>query len=167
MMLFGSLALPPKAIRSLPRRRDWTYASHDVIEGPQKAQFVSAGAGDLSLQLFLHADFCDPKEIIEALVMMADSAGVHVLQSESGVVHGQYVIESVNDDPRWTLPDGTLLVATVDVGLRDPGIDEVLALARPKPIATADAATDTQAEPPPEDRSRAPDEVTPEEIARL
>lgn len=166
-MFFGPLILPARAIRAMPRQRGWTYAPQEVIEGPPKAQFIAPDAATLTLSLFLHVEFCNPKQVIDALVAMADAHEAHVLQDESGLVHGQYVVESVNDDPRWTLPDGTVLAATVDVTLSDPGLDELLAIARPKPIATEDTAADTKAEPAPEDRSRAPDDVSPAEIARL
>lgn len=166
-MLFGTLTIPAKAIRAMPRGRGWSYASQEVIEGPPKAQFVAPDAANLTLSLVLHASFCRPKEILDALVAMADAREVCVLQSDAGVVHGQFIIENVADDPKWTLPDGTLIATTVDLTLRDPGLDEVLALARPAPFATAENASDTKDAPPPEDRSRPVDDVSPQEIARL
>lgn len=165
-MWLGTLAIPAKAIRSMPRRRGWSYASHDVIEGPPKSQFIAPGAPELTLSLFLHASFCEPKAILDALVALADAGEVCVLQSESGTIHGQFVIEGVSDDPKWTLPDGTLVAVTVDVTLSDPGLDGVLAIAEPKPLATSGNAADVQSNEPAEDRSRAANDVTPAEIAR-
>lgn len=165
-MIFGSLVLPTVAIRTLPRRRSWSYAMQDVIEGPPRAQFMAPGTTESTLTLFLHASYCAPKQVLDALVAMADAADAYTLQAESGEVLGQYVITSVDDDPKRTLPDGTVIATTVTVALADPGLDG-LSLPPSAPIATDATATNTVDEPIVVESTGVPEDVTPAEIARV
>lgn len=166
-MIFGWLEIPNMAVKALPRGRTWSYAKHEVIEGPTRAQFVADGAPTATMTLFLHASFCNPKAILDALDAMGDEHEAQVLQEDGGVILGQYVVEAVNDRPIWKLPDGTLLACEVDLQLSDPGLDTALALRTTPPMGVEGNARETTSEPKNEDMTRPAEDFTPAEIARV
>lgn len=137
-MLFGALTIPNRAVRALPRMRGWNYAAHASIEGPERAQYVADQAPQLSMTLFLHVDFCNPKRVLEALVAMGDTHYAQLLQTDDGTILGTFVVQGVADQPRWTLPDGTVLACEVNVTLSDPGLDQPLAREKEGPYATGE-----------------------------
>lgn len=134
-MILGWLEIPNMAVRSLPRSRGWDYAKQGVIEGPPRAQYVAEAETSMSMSLFLHVSFCRPKEILDALMAMGDEHDAQILQSDDGTILGQFIIERIDDKPRWTLPDGALLAVDVDISLSDPGLDTQLARTRQSPQA--------------------------------
>lgn len=127
----STIEIPGQAVVSLPTRASSEYAAHDVIEGKPHKQFVAEASEDATLGLRLHFDYCNPREIIDALQSLRLARTVFGLGTSSGFIYGVYVIAGVSVAPAWTLDDGTLLLATVDVTLEDPGPADTFTLEVP------------------------------------
>lgn len=134
-MLLGWVIIPDIAVKAYPRSRSWSYASQASIEGPERSQFVAVDAQTQTLSLFLHVDFCRPKEILDQLIMLGDQHDAQILSTEDGMILGQYVVEKVTDTPRWTLPDGAVLACDVEISLSDPGLDNPVPRVQQRPEA--------------------------------
>jgi len=164
-MQLGELSLPVIAVRPFSVDDGWTIASQDVIGGKPRQQWIAPGSRGITLSLFLHADYCRPQELIDQLRALAAAAEVLTLQEDGGLVHGDFLIGGVREAPRWTLPDGTLLVADVDVQLMESG--DAAAADATVPQAVEGAGAQTGATAPTEDTSRPIDDVATTEIARV
>lgn len=165
-MILGDLRLPTGTVKGLNPKDGWTYATHAVIEGKPRRQFVAPDGRAVSLSLFLHAEYINPQQTIDRLRSWADASEVLVLQADSGVLYGQYVIESIDVRPTWTLPDETIVVCDVEVSLGEPGLETLLEV--PTPEATEANATDTVDEGPTETipEGEDPADVDPAEAVR-
>jgi phage protein U len=164
-MILGPLRFPTIAVVGFNDDDAWTYASHAVIEGKPRKQFVGDEAKSITLSLKFHIDFgMDPGDLIAVLKDLASEHGVHVLQELNGKLIGEFVIEAVHVKPRWKLPGGFLAYADVDVVLGDPGLEQNLVIA--KPVAVVGTSSTTTSTPKAEDTTIDLDEVTPAQIVR-
>lgn len=165
MLHFGDLIqIPTIAIRSVPGRDSWSWATHEVIESKARKQYTGKAPRDLALSLLLHVEFIPPRPTVTRLRQIADAAEVFQVWTSSGGYWGTYVIEGVDDRPIWTFPDGRIIAMTCELTLRDPGVEVETKV---RPAALVSTAQDTVAAPLEEDTSAAPDDLSPEEIARV
>jgi phage protein U len=164
-MILGPLKLPVIAINGMSLAEAWTYASHAVIEGKQRKQFVSKEAPNLSLSTWLHAEHIPVDQTIDQLRALADAHEVLVLQEPNGKIWGQFVIESLDTRPVWKLADGFCVCATVEIKLGDPGLEGGIVVP-PLPVAVVGTKAATTSTPKAEGTSAGLDTVTPQQIAR-
>lgn len=163
-MILGPIRFPTIAVLGYGDDEDWDYGAHAVIEGPERRQFVAKKGKPLTLSLKLHAEWMAPQDTIAVLKDLGDEHQVLPLQRLDGRLIGQFVITSVKARPIWTLPDGFLVLATVDVTLVDPGLEQQVQI--PKPVAVVGTSSNTTTTPKAEDTTIDLDELTPQQIAR-
>jgi len=149
-MILGGLQFPPIAVTSFPFGDAWAYAAHAVIEGKARRQKVAVEARAFTLGLFLHAEFIRPQATYDQLKAWGDAGEVLVLQANSGLVYGQFVIDKLALRPTFMLADETIVAATLDVSLVEPGLETLLEVPAAPPGVDGNAE-DTTTEPPPED----------------
>lgn len=164
-MILGPLRFPNIAVVAISDEDGWDYAAHSVIENVERRQFVAKRGKPITLSLKLHAEWMDPQETLDELRELADAHEVLTLQSISGRLLGQFVIEGISSKPLFILPDGFIVSMSVDVKLVDPGLEESVPL--PEPVAVMGTLIVTTTSVKEEDTSTPKDEVTPQQIARL
>lgn len=147
-MLLGDLHLPTIAVRSNGLRDAWAVAQHPVIGGKPRSQGIAPEARGAQLQVFVHAEWMHPQQTIDRLRAMAGAFEVLVLQADSGLIYGQFLIDALDIQPRWTLPDETIVSALVMISLGEAGVDVMLDASASE--AVAGSGTDTTDDAPPE-----------------
>lgn len=166
-MILGSIQLPVSAVNGMPVGDSWSYASHAVIEGPEKKQFVARNGRTINLSVKLHAATSakSPEALHAELVALGDAHEALVLQENNGRIRGTFVIEAVDMTPIQKLPDGTIIAMSLTIKLTDPGLERALDIPA-KPIATVGTTAVTTSVPKAEDRSTPVEGHTPLMIAR-
>lgn len=166
MLLLGDfIELPKESVLQVSREDGSNWATHDVIEGAPRGQFIGPALGRLRVRLFFHVDFMAPRPTITFLRGMKDRGQIFQLWSRAGSFWGIRKIDQVDSQYIWALQDGRVICAYCDLTLSEPGLVSPPVLLRP--LAIADNATDVVTTPAEEDTSRPIDEVTAEEIARV
>lgn len=157
------------ALRSLPRRWSWSYAAAATIEGKEKRQAVAVDAEQLTVGLLFHAQWMPVQRTIDELRGLASAFEVISIQQLPGtIIYGDFVIESIDVQPNFVLEDGTLISASVTLGLAEPGIEELLILSTsPTPSALSLNAIDTTTAAKSDNPTGSPAAVAPKDIARL
>lgn len=166
MLLLGDfIELPVQSVLNVSREDGSTWATHDVIQGTPRQQFIGPGLGRLRLKLFFHIDFIGPRPTITFLRGMKDRGEIFQLWSRAGSFWGVRKIDQVDSQYVWALEDGRVICAYCDLTLSEPGLvaPPVLVL----PLALEGNATDVVPTKAEEDTSRPIDEVPVEEIARV
>ncbi|HEX2881440.1 MAG TPA: phage tail protein [Polyangiaceae bacterium] len=164
MLHFGdSLELPLNTVRSVRGSDGATWSKVDMNEGKPRGQFRGDAGEGIAISLYLHVGLSvAPRPFITRLRRLKSEGRIFQLWTTSGSYWGTFAVGDVQWQPTWTLPDGRVLAATVELTLEDPGVEVPQPLARP--LALAGDANDTITVLPPENTT---DEVSPEEIARL
>lgn len=166
MIHFGDLlTLPAMALRGVRGGDGATWASHEVIEGKPRKQFIGPAGADLGLSLYLHVAFIAPRPTLTRLRQLCTTGEVFQLWTDSGAMWGTFAIEKVDHSMVWTLPGGQVIAMRVELALGDPGIPGPVELVRP--LAIAGNAVNTTPTRAPEDLSRPAADITPQEIARI
>jgi len=155
-MLIGDLVIPTIAVRGNPLQDAWDYAQHAVIEGKPRTQPIAPAARQVSLDLYVHAEWMPPQQTIDRLSSIANAHEVVVLQADAGLVYGSFVITAVNVTPRWSLPDETIVSAAVSVTLLEAGLESLADASPNEAVSGSDVATTT--EPATEDEAADPDD---------
>jgi phage protein U len=157
------LTLPLLAVRSVSGESGAAWAQQDVIEGKPRLQWMGEVGETLSVGLYLHAQFCQPSAMLDALKEIKASGTSFQVWTDGGSYWGNYVIGSIQYRNNWTLADGTVVAMSVDVSLKEPGGEDV-ELTRPPGVSGY--ATPELIAPPPEDTSGDPNTVDRATIVR-
>jgi phage protein U len=155
-MLIGDLKIPTIAVRGNTLKDAWEYAQHSVIDGKPRTQPIAPSSRQQQLDLFVHAEWMQPQETVDRLRAIASAYEVVVIQADSGLIYGQFVLVGVDITPRWMLPDETIVSAGVTVTLVEAGL-ESLADASPS-AAVVGSEVDTTDEVAPEDMTADPND---------
>lgn len=164
MIYLGTVLLPSLSVVGVSMADGSTYATHEVVEGKPRRQYVGEQAPELALSLKLHVEWVDPDTLLTTLSAMRTSHEPFELTTVGGARWGTFVIEAMQERPVWLFDDGSRGCTMVDLRLVDPGVS-VLA-ERPRPAGVRDVAEDVVTTPKGEDTSRPIGSVTPQEIAR-
>jgi len=135
--MFGQLGLITFRMMKQPTKMSSgqaiTFAKHPVIRGKTKLQYTGQEPKTYSLEVRLHASFCDvDAELmkIEANALLSTS-GLAYMESlpfflGSGKFLGNYVITNVARTYEETFPDGRLLEVIVALTLEEYTLDEAI-----------------------------------------
>lgn len=137
-MIVGTLRIPSICVVAWkPGAATVTYATHEVIEGKPKKQFIAEDSRTAVVSLYLHRQLgVDPVAIREALEATMLAREVIAVQEDGGTVLGTFVITSVQPSATWKLADGFVMSERLDVSFDDPGLERELVPAA-KPLAVA------------------------------
>lgn len=100
-------------------RGAFEYAEHPVLEGKPKLQAIGGKLDDLQLEFPFHAGKADIGFITNRIIEMRDGAEVVAVTMGDGEYLGEFVITDVAFDRSATFDNGTSLVATLSVTLRE------------------------------------------------
>lgn len=96
-----------------------TYAQHDIIGGKPVLQPTANELEEITIDISLHAEFCNVAQTIASLKGSKDTFEVLPLLFGDGRYAGDYVIISIEENYDETFDDGTPVRATVNLSLRE------------------------------------------------
>ena len=108
-----------KSFVTFSTQEDATIVEHALINRKPRLQGAGIGLVNLSLSLFLHAEFCNVKDELAKLRTSKDSFEVLPLLWGNGDVEGDFVIISLNRDIKQQDGTGNFISATVSVSLKE------------------------------------------------
>ncbi|MDD2870131.1 phage tail protein [Neomegalonema sp.] len=109
----------PAYFEGLSTQRSWNYAQHDVIEGKPKLQYVGEELGEISIDLALHAAYCDPEAEMAKLRVAASMRQAMPLVYGSGHYAGLFVIRRIQSTARHMDGSGVLVALTARLALME------------------------------------------------
>ena len=108
-LLFG----PSTDVRSFGKK----FAVHPKINGKDRLQSTGTELEKIDLTIKLNAAFCNPQEELDRIKLYNKEGKVLKYISGTGVVFGNFVIESGKANVKKTFPDGTLRSVEMDLSL--------------------------------------------------
>ncbi|ADK84944.1 conserved hypothetical protein [Desulfarculus baarsii DSM 2075] len=84
-----------KTFERLSERRRARFATHDVLSGDQKLQFITLELAEADLEMTFHHAFCTPDDELEALRGVLAGHQAHELVI-GGKNFGQFVLEELS-----------------------------------------------------------------------
>ena len=125
-MLYATLGeIVFQAIESPERfesTRPFTYAEHKVVEARPKLQWISDDLETITLEMLFHVSFTNPKTQLDLLQAAAESHTAQALVFGNGVHEGYFVITSITEILTQQADDGSLMIATARVELKEDAI---------------------------------------------
>lgn len=106
VLIFGSLTLDVLSVTGLDITDGWQFPDHDVVESKPLLQWTGTQLRTVTVDLRLHASWCDPAAQMERLRTMGGSVRAWPLLRASGAWLGRFVVTSLTEKDRWTLADG-------------------------------------------------------------
>lgn len=103
--------------RSLEQSRKAVFAEHEILDRPPKLQFCGVGLWELSLEILLHARFCDPEARRDELAELQES-GEHQPLVLGGQVQGEFVLEDLDLKASSLDARGRMVFATLTLKLK-------------------------------------------------
>jgi phage protein U len=163
LLTLGDFSLDALSVLALGDQQAWKWAEHATIEDLPALQQMAPEPRRPRLEVRVHRDLGVPSETIALLREAATRGDVMALAWGTGEFVGHFVVTGLDVRRTWTLPDGTLLQATVAIELLEHRPVETDATPR---AATAGTATPERTEPDAVDTDRDPDDVPLSEIVR-
>lgn len=117
------------------------YAQHERIKGKPRLEFVGDVLDSLTFDMFLHSDFTNPEEDIEALRIYMVNREILPLILGNGRFVGNFVIPGFSKTTGFTDPSGNIIWATISVDLLESFTEEPLKDADKKAKEKAFATT--------------------------
>ena len=93
------------------------WAEHAKLQGKPSLQRVGSKADTLALTFHVHAQFQQPERFLQQLADLKEAGTVLPLSNDAGDALGDWVIQSLATTRQRTLPDGSIIEATVSVNL--------------------------------------------------
>lgn len=96
-----------------------SYAEHELIDGKPRLQKTGDTLEEISFTIRLHASYCKPVEVLNALNESKTAGEILPLVMGNGEYKGDYVIASAGYTVDTTFPDGAIWEATVNLSLKE------------------------------------------------
>lgn len=108
MMAFGQFVfgLPTLAYNELQRQTSWRHPSTSRVGVRPARQYLGPGDDTITLQGLLAPEFCGSTISLDQIREMGAAGSAWPLVDGNGIVHGQFVIESLNETSSIFMPDG-------------------------------------------------------------
>lgn len=90
----------------LSRRRGWRHGRTDRFGAMPASQFLGPGDDQVTLSGRLAPELAGDYSAIDRLVAMAGTGEAFPLGDGAGRIHGQFVIESIDETHRHLIEDG-------------------------------------------------------------
>jgi len=130
-----------KGFTSLEENFAVNYAQHDRIKGKPRLEFVGDVLDTISFSMFLHSDFTNPEDDIEALKVYMLNKEILPLILGNGKLVGNFVIPNFSKTTEFTDPSGNIISATLSVDLIESFTEDPLKDADKKAKEKAFATT--------------------------
>lgn len=124
-----------KGFSSFSHERGVNYVQHERIKGKPRLQHVGDNLDTVSFDMYLHADFTNPEQDIEALNLAMENNRVMMLLLGNGKIVGNFVVPSFSQTTSFTDPFGNLISATLSVNLLEVFYEDPLRDAIQRAIA--------------------------------
>lgn len=109
----------PFGINNYSKSDNTTYAQHDILGGKPVLQPTANELEEITIEISLHAEFCNVAQTIASLKSSKDAFEVLPLLFGDGRYVGDYVIETIEENYDETFDDGTPIRATVNLSLKE------------------------------------------------
>ena len=119
ILIIGPVVLDTLSVMSFDLTDGWQFPDHDVVESKPRLQWTGTQLRTASIGLRFHAQWCDPAERMTALRALGGAVRAWPLIRGSGAWLGRFVVESLSEKDRWTLPNGRPLWIEGDLKLRE------------------------------------------------
>jgi len=93
------------------------FSEHPKLQGKPSLQSTGLKNTSATATFNLHISQVIPEDFIQALTDAQESAEILPLSTEAGDILGSYVITTISVARTHSLPDGSIIAATIDVGL--------------------------------------------------
>lgn len=124
-----------KGFSSFSHERGVNYAQHERIKGKPRLQHVGDNLDTISFDMYLHSEFTNPEQDIEALNLAMQNNRVMMLLLGNGKIVGNFVVPTFSQTNSFTDPVGNLISATLSVSLLEVFYEDPLRDAIQKAIA--------------------------------
>lgn len=94
------------------------YAEHEVIDTKSHLQFLGLALEEFSLAITLHASWCSPETEMRKLDAMQASGEAYRLLLGNRIF-GHFVLESKTENRKYTDGDGRVVLAYVQLKLKE------------------------------------------------
>lgn len=108
-----------KTFGSKSERGSAIYAEHAMLDGKPKLQRTGVSLTELSISIYFHHSFCNPKEELAALKAARDNGEVLPLLWGNGEVEGDFVLVDMDATTEEAATEGTVLSYTVELTLKE------------------------------------------------
>jgi phage protein U len=126
-----------KGFTSFSHERGVNYAQHERINGKPRLQSVGDNLDTISFEMYLHSEFTNPENDIDALVSALEKKEVLLLLLGNGKIVGDFVITNFSQTNSFTDPLGNLISATLSISLLESFNDDKAREAEKKAISNA------------------------------
>lgn len=96
-----------------------TYAEHKLLDGKPLLQRTGSSLTELSISIYLHAGFCDPKAELKALKDARNDGEILPLLWGNGDIEGDFIIVDTDVSKEDAMPDGTVISYRVQLNLKE------------------------------------------------
>lgn len=118
-LLFGDLQFEVLGgVRGIQFLEKAHYVEHEKIDKQPQLQRVGTELQEIRLTLRFHCGFCDPDKQMQALRDRLKKDEPEMLVFGSGVINGQYVLESIDKAITKTDAEGYIASCDVEVVLK-------------------------------------------------
>jgi phage protein U len=126
-----------KGFVSFGHEKGVNFAQHERIDGKPRLQSVGDNLDSISFDIYLHSEFTNPEEDIEALELAMDNKEVLLLLLGNGKIVGDFVITNFSQSNSFTDSVGNLISVTLSVTLLESYTDDKLREAERQKISEA------------------------------
>lgn len=98
--------IPTLAHDELQRKAQWVHARSGRVGARDATQYVGPGAETVSLSGAVYSEITDGAVCIDELRAMADDGDAYPLLDGTGLVFGNYVIETIDERHAGIMADG-------------------------------------------------------------
>lgn len=114
----GSVPVLYQATEEIDRSHRWSVASHDTIEDVARLQFIGRDGAGMRVRVRAHWLLgMNPAVVLAQLLELGDSGATFAVQTQAGEILGWFMMTSLNESRKWTLPEGQVLWADYDLTL--------------------------------------------------
>lgn len=117
------------------------YAQHERIKGKPRLEFVGDVLDTIAIGIYLHSNFTNPEDDIEALKIYMLNREILPLIWGNGKFVGNFVIPNFTKTTEFTDPSGNIISATLSIDLLESFTEEPLKEADKKAKEKAFATT--------------------------
>lgn len=119
LLLYGPVRLAALSVIGLDIADGWQFPGHDIVETKPKLQWTGAQLRKVTIRLRFHRDWCDPAAEMTKLAALGSGVVAYPLVRGSGGWIGRFVLASLRQTDKWTLPNGSVLFAEGDAQLSE------------------------------------------------
>ncbi|HYH17497.1 MAG TPA: phage tail protein [Azospirillum sp.] len=118
-LILGPVRLDTLSVVGFDLTDGWQFPDHDVVETKPKLQWTGTQLRSASIALRFHMRWCDPSAEMAQLRALGGAVRAWPLMRGTGAWLGRFVVTSLGEKGRWTMPDGAPLWVEADLKLTE------------------------------------------------